>query len=267
VQEGRGMRTIRIDDAVYQVPGTWNEITRSQSVALSRIASKTELTYVEMQLKFFLYCIGGSVKKNLGSGLFLVKTRKGRHALSAGELSSVLAVFDYLFEEHDGVKELSPRLTVNHFKKVRCGHVFLYGPNDALDNITYDEFVWLQTWQSRLNSEPEAVNELINVIYKTRAGKQRVANVRRMPEEARTVILWYYLGTLHFLERLFPHVFSGSGSGNMNVFDNQQRVIDVLAEGDVTKKMKVRQSLLYDALYSMEMAAIRIEELDKKGKK
>jgi hypothetical protein len=38
-----------------------------------------------------------------------------------------------------------------------------------------------------------------------------------------------------------------------SVFENQMRIINTLANGDVTKKPEVRNSNLYDALYSMEI--------------
>lgn len=262
------MINIRIDNQAYAVPGDWNEMTKEQFIALIRICMDENRTYIEIQLKFFLYCVYGSVRTDLGAGLYEIKTRASRHALFADELAAVLMAFDYLFEvKADGSRELSPKLVINHFKSVQCGCRFLHGPNDALDNITYDEFVWLQTWQSQLNDNPGALDEFINIIYKDRGGNRSLALVRRMSQTAKTGILWFYLGTMHFLEEKFPHVFSGSGNANVNVFDNQQRIIDSLAEGDVTKKMQVRESLLYDALYSMEMAALRIEEMERESRK
>ncbi len=256
------MTKITIDDKIYEVPGNWNELSLEQYIALIRICDK-QLSYVEIQLKFFLHCTYGSVKEHVGYGMFTIKTRKGKHRLFADELASILQIFDYLFvTDSEGLRELSPKIVINHFKRVKCGCVFVYGPNDAMDNITYNEFVWLQTWQSQLNGTLDAIDELINVIYKTSNGKQNVSNVRRMSKTVKTGILWFYLGTLQFLETKFPHVFSGSDSSG-SVFDNQQRIIDSLAEGDVTKKNFVRESLLYDALYSMEMAAIRMEEMEK----
>lgn len=262
------MITIRIENKTYNVPGDWNELTTEQLIALIRICMNEQLTYVEIQLKFFLHCVYGSVHKDIGAGLYEIKTRNGRHALFADELAAVLSVFDYLFEINgDGYRELSPRLVVNHFKSVQCGCRFLHGPNDAMDNITYDEFVWLQTWQSQLNDNPDAMDEFINIIYKDRGGNRSLSNVRKISQTAKTGILWFYLGTMHFLEEKFPHVFSASGDANVNVFDNQQRIIDSLADGDVTKKKQVRDSLLYDALYSIEMAAIRMEEMEKQNRK
>lgn len=262
------MKIIAIEDARYEIPSEWNDLTKKQLISLIKLSEK-QMSYVELQLKFFLHCISGIVSENITTGLFKIKTPQGLHSLFADELTSILHVFDFLFEEEEsGQRAISPRLLINHFKKVRTGCVSIYGPNDMLDNITYNQFVWLQTWQNRLNDNHKAIDEFLNVIYSNRSGKQNMRAVRRMPQTVKTGILWFYLGTLRFLEAKFPHVFGGSSSGeNMNVFDNQQRVIDSLADGDVTKKNQVRESLLYDALYSMEMAAIRMKEVEKQQKK
>jgi len=261
------MINIKIQDIKYQVPASWNEITQKQLISLIKLSDKG-MSYVEMQLKFFLICIQGSIRKKIGAGVFILKTKVGRHVLFSDELASILDVFDYLFDTNeDGNRSISPRLLINHFKKVRIGFRFLYGPNDQLDNITYDEFVWLQTWQSQLNDNPDALDEFINVIYKDRNDKRHLRAVHRFPRTVKTAILWFYVGTMQFLSDYFPHVFSGTSDENVNIFDNQQRIIDSLADGDVTKKNLVRNSLLFDALYSMEMAAIRIEQIEKQYNK
>ena len=263
------MIKIRIQDPIYEVPASWDEMTKEQLVFLIKLSFRSEVSYVEMQLKFFLFCIKATVRENVGFGLFMIKTSQGRHALFADELTAVLTTFDYLFDVNDNnIYQLSPKLTINHFKRVRCRCKYLHGPGDALENITYEQFVWLQTWQSQLNANPDAVNQFINVIYATQSDKRSLSSVRRMSKIAKTGILWYFQGTMSFLHQQFPHVFtSGDDNKKTNVFDYQQRIIDSLAEGDVTKKKQVRQSLLYDALYSMEMAAIRLEDMEKEHRK
>lgn len=260
------MKRIAIQDTVYEVPGSWNELSRNQLLMLIR-SSEKEMSYVELQLKFFLYCIGGHVTEHIGAGMFTIKTRKGKHLLYSDELTGVLSAFDYLFSiNNDGVHELSPSIYINHFPRFRSRFTKLDGPNDLLDNITYNDFVWLQTWHSQLSQDPGLIDEFVNILYKTRKGKQEVKNIALIKNDYKTAVLWLFLGTLQYVEERFPHVFSGASddAGQVNVFDNQQRIIDSLAGGDVTKKDQVRSSLLYDALYSMEMAAIRIEEMDKK---
>ncbi len=258
------MIKITIDNSIYEVPSGWNEFSTEDLVALINICKK-ESTMIEIQLKFFLHCVYGCVTHDVGMNIYEIKTKQGRHTLRADELAMAMSVFDYLFDlDNDGNPYFSPKLTTNHFPRTQCGCTVLYGPNDALDNITYNDFVWLQTWHSQMKDNPSAVDEMINVLYKQKNGKQDVAILKKMSQTVKTATLWLYLGTLHFLSVRFPHVFSGGASSDstVDVFDNQQRIIDTLAQGDVTKKEQVRSSLLYDALYSMEMAAIRQEEME-----
>ena len=70
---------------------------------------------------------------------------------------------------------------------------------------------------------------------------------------------------MNFIERKFPRTFSGNddtSSGTM--IDNQMRVIDELAGNDLSKKKAIKESPLYDALYTMEIAA---ENADKERRK
>lgn len=262
------MKRITIHDSSYEVPGSWDDLTREQLHTLVKLTFREGLSTVELQLKFFLHCVGGSVRMNVSSGLFTIKTCKSKHALFADELTSLLTAFDWLYRSNEkGEHEISPKMIINHHKRIRSGRRYLYGPGDALDDITYDQFVWLQTWQSMVKDDSSALDELVNVIYKTKSGDQDVKNVSRLSQVVKTSILWYYLGTLQFLEGRFPNVFTAGGESSDSVFDSQQKIIDSLADGDVTKKMQVRNSLLYDALYSMEMAAIRMKEYEKQNRK
>lgn len=261
------MTKITINNHTYLVPTTWDTITKAQLLSLAKL-TRTCKTTMEMQLKFFLSCVGGRVMSQIGDGVYILKIGRQKHVLFSDEVTALTSVFDYLFETNEsGTMALAPKLTTNHFRELRSNLKVLHGPNDALDNITYNQFVWLQTYHSLLDDkDPHYLDELINIIYKQKNDKQEVKNIRRLDGDIKTVILWYYLGTLDYLSHRFPKVLSGAGNdsaGQVNVFDNQQRIIDSLAEGDVTKKDQVRESLLYDALYSMEMAAIRMEEMEK----
>ena len=74
--------------------------------------------------------------------------------------------------------------------------------------------------------------------------------------------VWYYLGSMNFIQAKFSRVFSSGGNeAPLDIFDTQQRIVDEMASGDVTKKEQVKQSLLYDALYTLEVA---IEKEEKK---
>lgn len=262
------MKTLRINDIEYQLPSAWDELSLSQLKFLARLIVAERHSEADIKLRMLLYCMGASVRRQVTSDMYIIKSRQARHALTSPELVAVASIFDFLFQPHNDVPTLAPRLIVNPLPRVKVWGSVLHGPGDALDSITYDQFVWILTWISQLQADDDAINQLIAVLYRSSSGKVCVNSVRRLPRHIKAIILWFVQGSYMFLEQRFPNVFSGGGdgSGASNVFDSQQRIIDSLADGDVTKKNQVRQSLLYDALYSMEMAAIRQKEMEKQMK-
>lgn len=61
----------------------------------------------------------------------------------------------------------------------------------------------------------------------------------------------------------YPRIFSGEGKGSYGrVFDAQLRLLDSLAQSDMTKKPEIRKGLLLDALYSMDESIRRKEETE-----
>lgn len=258
------MTKININNIEYSLPDVWNELNIKQLSFLASLLSKGNTTTVDIKLRMALYCMGATVRKHVTGDLFTVKTPLSSHALTSAELLSIADVFSYLFSENDkGEHVLSPHLSTNPLRRVRVMGRYIYGPGNMLDTLTYDQFVWVLTWLSLLESDPSQIDNLLSVIYLTKSGRICRNCVKRLPIHYKTIILWFVLGSFSALESTFPNCFSGGGSGATNVFDAQQRIIDSLADGDVTKKDKVRQSLLFDALYSMEMAAIRQKETEK----
>ena len=76
---------------------------------------------------------------------------------------------------------------------------------------------------------------------------------------------WFITGCLINLGDQFPHVFSGKeGSIRNNVFDSQLRLLDTLANSDMTKKDAVRKGNLMDALYSMDESVRKHDELEER---
>lgn len=264
------MIRLTINNTHYRIPQSWQEITRKQLLYLVSLVSSEKCTATEIQLKFMLFCMQAVVKLSVTPGMYILKTKQASHTITPAELTALIHLFDYLFTtDQHGHSSISPQSMPNHFSRIRIRNKILEGPTQGLDNLTYNQFVWLQTYLAQITIDNSALDELINILYATKSGKHSISNVRRLPMPVKTAILWFVMGALAYLENMFPNVFSGSGSasGVINVFDNQQRIIDSLAEGDVTKKDKVRTSLLYDALYSMEMSAIRQQEHERQTRK
>ena len=67
------------------------------------------------------------------------------------------------------------------------------------------------------------------------------------------VMLWFVQSNLQHYSQLFPRLFSGDGKGShQNVLDSQLRLLNSLAQHDVTKKDQVRKGWQMDAFYSLD---------------
>ena len=62
----------------------------------------------------------------------------------------------------------------------------------------------------------------------------------------------------------YPRIFCGEGKAINGVFDSQQRLLNMLANGDITKKPEIRESNIMDAFYTIDEAMRAKEESGKK---
>lgn len=262
------MRKITIKDIDYLVPGTWDEMTAEQLCFLANILN-SKSTAQEAKVKMLLFCLSARIRryqKANGTG-YAVSLPKDRIWITAEQLAALSTIFDFLFQETEKGIELDIRLTRNPFPVYKGKDIELYGPEDGLTNISYGQFIMLQTWQQRMRQDFfEALDNFLSIIWKDGSFSIREdgdpAWFRNVEPIVKTVMFWYYLGSMNFIQAKFSRVFSSGGNeAPWDIFDTQQRIVDEMASGDVTKKEQVKQSLLYDALYTLEVA---IEKEEKK---
>jgi hypothetical protein len=227
-----------------------------------------QISAEEIKLRMLLKILKARVHSYSGAGdeiFFIVKAGKKKYELSAEQMHSVTAIFDYLFIEENGTIDINPLLTKNPFPVLKVKGKILQGAGEGLQDITYEQFVFLMTWFNQMLTEPERINDFIAVLYKSPDGKEIPAGkFAKLPQEVKTALTWYYLGSMAFMTEKFPLTFSGTGgSSGRSVFENQMRVVDALAGNDLTKKQTVKSSLLYDALFTLEIAAENNEKMKK----
>ncbi len=260
------MKQIRIETAKgnveFSLPEEWDELTAKQLLFLVGLFNK-QITPEEVKVKMVLHCAGGRVRGKNGDGSFRLSFEKKRVDLSPEELVSISLVFDFLFMVVDGDVRVDPRITRNHFREIRVGFTRLHGPDDGLTNLKYRDFADLQIAHAFSSGVPADMDRFISLLYRKKNGSIDEWAVRRIPAKVKVAILWFYLGSIQKLQELFPRVFAGGGEEGGNPADGQMRIIDALAKNDVTKKEAVRNSDLYEALYTMEVAAEQYEEMKK----
>lgn len=249
---------LQLNEDIYHLPGTWDELSTDQLCHIIKLVLK-QLSAEEIKLKMLLYCIKGRVEiytPTPAEMYFRLKVGKSRYDLSAEELYAISDIFSYLFIAHEGKLSINPLRTINPFPELKIRGKKYIGAERGMHNITYGQLVLLLTHFQSIQTNPEAINDFIAVLYQDCSS----AMAAKLPTITKTAILWYYLGSMEFIANKFPITFSGDGKSSGNVFDSQQRAIDTLAGNDMTKKETVRNGLLYDALYTMEIAAENAEK-------
>lgn len=260
------MRKITIKGVDYLVPGTWNEMTAEQLCFLADLL-ETGCTTAEARVKLLLRCLPARIRRHKeadGDG-YSVSLPKDTVWVTADQMAALGGIYDFLFLEGDKGVELDIRLTRNPFPVYTDMDISLHGPEDGLTNISYGQFIMLQCWHQCVREDfSKGLDSFLAVIWKrgafSTAEEDDPAWMREVPLAVKTVMFWYYLGCVRFIQEKFPRVFSSGGdNGPEDIFDLQQRIVDEMASGDVTKKEQVKRSLLYDALYTLEMAIERDE--------
>jgi hypothetical protein len=260
------MRTLQLNNDIYHLPGTWNELTAEQLLYLINQVNR-RASAEEIKLKLLLFCLPAHVRKYRvtdGSHHFTVISGKRKYHFSAQEIGIICNIFDFLFVEENGNISINPMLTRNPFPTVQCDSLTVHGPGDGLQDITYEQFVFLLTYHQQMQTDPNAIHSLLSIIYRPNTGEILPEEMKKMHLAVKTAILWFFLGCIQFISEKFPMTFSGGGTPSGNIFESQMRVIDALASNDVTKKEAVKNSLLYDALYSLEIAAENAERLKRR---
>ncbi len=266
------MKTIQIDNNTYEVPGGWNEMTFNQLLFLASLFSQ-ERTAQEVKLQLLLYTLNARInryKRADGDGYRLTVGKKTYYLLP-NVFAGLSEAFDFLFKENeDGHACLDIRLTKNPFPVIALKDTELHGPDDGLSNLSYGQFVMLRTWQARMSVNIEdSLDNFIAIMYKENAfntdEEGNPALLKEVHQEVKLVIYWFYLGCMSFIQERFPRVFPGGSESRGDVFDGQMRLIDEMAGGDVTKKEQVKKSLLFDAIYTLDMAIERDAKAKKKS--
>lgn len=265
------MRVVRIDVGVggdgvcFELPSGWDELSGDALLWVVEL-SEMGIGAEELKLRLMLRLCGGRVLGRGGDGVWLVRIGGYDLPLGGDVLCGVCDVLDFLFVRNgDGVR-LEPRLTRNVFGRVRVWGRELVSVADGLTDLSYAEYAELQVACDAMVRGDGCLDDVVGLLYRRVDGVRDGWRVRRLPHGVKVVALWFYMGCVARLCELFPRTFSvGGGDGCVSVADGQMRVIDALAGGDVTKKMAVRDADLYEALYSMEMAAERYERVRGSG--
>lgn len=261
------MHDIQIEAHHHQLPGSWDELTTPQLEFLARTAATPGVTVEIVKLYMTLFCLDAHVREEDGHSV--VRIDSSSYDIGLESLLPVQDLFGYLFEE--GKPIIRSTLHVNPYPTLKIKGVELKGADDRLYSITFEQYIYLLTYLDAVSKDHSQLGKCLACIW--HRGKvfdidnlERDADlVDRLDDDVKQVMLWYVQGCLDALQQKFARVFSGSGDIKVgNVLDAQLRLLDALAEGDMTKKDLVRHGMLIDALYTLDESVRRKEENDRK---
>ena len=264
-------KTLRIGPLFFHVPASWNAMSLPQLRFLAQLLDR-ERTSFEVCTMMLLHFIGGRLvfQPDIEEGFSVIELKGRRYAVTADQLSDMAECFAFLFDSiYKGEPAIAPGLTMNPFPTISEGGCVLKGPADGMLEIPFGRYVWLQTYLSGVKDDSDNLNLALACLWHsadtgTEPIDDDVAVIRSLPSWQRLVMFWFVSGCISRIHRLFPRVFSGGGSAaGGNVLDQQLRLLDSLANSDMTKKEQVRQGKLVDALYVIDESLRRKEERER----
>lgn len=279
------MHTIQINDDTYTLPQSWDELTLAQLRHLVKL-TQSDIPVEEIKIHMMLYCLDAHVGRHkdiFHDKVHLVigqqsekinfRVRKNSYMLTPEEISLLADLFHYLIHLDESKYGsdfdhyyINPELNANPLPTLRCRLRKFTGPDDQLLDITFEQYMYIQAYLDSMKSTPEHIDYLLACLW--HSGKKFDINrldrdasiLHYLPSDIKMVLYWFILGSLNLIAANYPRVFSGTSGGNGRVFDSQMRLLDSLAQSDMTKKPEVRKGYLIDALYSMDESLRRGEE-------
>lgn len=266
-------RKLTIDGMDFEVASEWDELSRRQLEYLASLQAEPR-TAVEVMTLMLLDTLGAHVNFTTEEGDYNLTIQGRRMIIDAERMSWMADLYSFLFEEDEkGAQRLSPKLTISPYPEIQRRDVRLRCTDDGMLSMPFGRYVWLQTYLSGVQRDKDNLELALacewHSVGETLEPKDSDAKIiRNMSPGKRMVMFWYISGCMRRIHRLFPRVFSGVGSAvGGNVLDQQLRLLDSLAGGDMTKKDQVRKGRLIDALYVIDESLRRKEEYDRELEK
>jgi len=268
------MKILHIGDFEYQLPEKLNEMNVRELIFLSHLVS-LEIPIQEIKIKILFFCLKAkrlSVDSSLFSGSeplhYKISIGKRKFVLSAEQIMIAAGAFDYLFTAPDknGNCFFDNRLTVNQFTELKIGGKKFYSPAEALTDISYNRYIYLETYYSAIRQKPEAALAFLACLFQERKkefnpDELNLELMQKVKPEVVILMCWFYIGSIRFIGDKFPRIFPAESKSltNGNPFDGQMKLLDFMAKADPSKKRLIRDDKLYDVLYSLDYL-LEVEE-------
>jgi len=259
------MHTVQIGTRVKPVAASWDELSPKQLLALMPVVYGLYPNQTAQRLRVLPLLLGITPT-------FLLK-------LTAVQVVEISWLADFVLDEPCTLTaQLLPVLSRKWYEHD------LYGPTAGLDNLTFLEFVFADSYFVAHCRAPEAgwLDKLLAVLYRPERRRYRPTapdyggdrrqdfnenllelnekRVASLPEATKLAVLTFYRGCRHALEQAYPLVFAEAGEqpASTGGWDQVLREMSGQAFGDFAS---TGRQLLHQLLAKMQEDAARAEQL------
>lgn len=167
------MHQVQIYDDIYQLPATWDELSNQELAYLVKLTQK-DVSLEQVKIYMLLYCLKARVtrhRKIYGNQVHLsvgkesenvrFRVRRKKYLLTPEEVNSLANIFEFLFErETDKYSRtmnyyIKPDCFANPYPALRIRMRKFIGPDDGLYDITFEQFIYMQTYRDAMRQDPQ----------------------------------------------------------------------------------------------------------------
>lgn len=261
------MKKVVINGIALKIPTGWNELSAGQLEFLAGMENagmKTE----DMKTAFIVCCMKARLNKTAdGMFVFIIKGK----ILKINMLQMEILKEELKWLTNDKGK-LDLKLYRNPYPVMKIGKHTLRSSKERMKECVYEQFMYLMFYLRLMEEYKEYLPQVLACIWHT--GKffnpekihSDAVKIAALNNDKKRIMMWYVMSALKLMQRKFPNVFGGKGDTEENVYDQQMKIVNAMADGDVTKMEAVRKAPLYDALVAMEESIREAEDLNRKYK-
>lgn len=290
------MQKVTINEWEFSIPENWNELTDAQLLAIAELVNQ-EQSHALIGLELLLNCapfdvIDKTRTYQSGEQCYALKHKTETTDDILIQVSALAHLvqngFKWLFTDgydydlKDFLFKVTSTLTRSPFKDSL--ELLLVGPNDGVANISFDEYIVANTMLDKYRQDPsdENLNTFCATLWRPkRQGSEaellkygdareefndfvivsQAASWSNINKKFKLVILWYYLGCMQELAK-FKALQGHSKKSKEPVYIASAKLVDAIANGDVTKNAAVRKTYLYEVLIHLDRVIQQNEETE-----
>lgn len=236
---------LRINDEIYDVPTSWNDLTLTQLYQAHHVLFMMDhslldpvekLTFVKMELFKIITGLTNVFFKELEKDVLVEESPEATFAI---ELEHLLQITDFFFEKVELGSAPALGLTRNPYPILGEGKEKVFGPHDRLEGITIYEMSYLfRIHEEYIETKAEAeLDKLISIMYRRPKKRtpenvassyegdirlpfnkheytivRRTAFIKTLPIRTKKLILLFFESCRHSIVKTYPAVFTESTS-------------------------------------------------------